>query len=764
MVASIFRNFAFVVLATAVSAAQAGDSTDAVSAASKAVSINSTSQGRLGGSIAATPIPPLTQNPAYRLIVANDLGMHCGDLDDRIATILPPFNVVHAQVLQRAARPKILDDKNMSVVYSASAQPNDPALAKSPVVAADKSIFKTNFWDTAVSTYSAFYPPGVLSTYLSPSLPKHGADVGLPVPNLERLYLGDGKVELNQQTMPSITRFTTDANGVPKSVVSAPYKVNRPQEFKAFETSLPLFKNFPFGYVADNVKWFAAEGIPIAPFDDVGRENAYPLLRFQAKLKSTGRVVASLDAVTPVAAESDCKSCHLPSPLGNGLATKRLTRPAVPAHDPRKGHVLQWVSEEWAADINMLRVHDLKHGTTLYSGYNAVTGIANKPVACQSCHYTPALDLLHLGPQDAHGLTQGSHETMSRVMHNGHGRLRNNGVLIFPTMPPPNDSRRTQNQATTPINAFEQNRLEATCYQCHPGKRTECLRGTMAAKAGTVCQDCHGGMTQVGDDFSRNKPAGNFIVASDFYTNPKTPRVPWANEPTCGSCHTGDANSNLAKAPGVIAAPDAIRLLQAYLKTDAKATPILPTNLRFAEERVRSGPATGNPQLYRLSVDRHGGVFCEGCHGSTHAEWPTADPRGNDNVAAAQLQGHSGRIMECDTCHTGTMAASLSGPHGMHPVGNAGNSAVWVSRHGDYAETHGLTDCAACHGRKGEGTVLGVTAVARPGLSCEQGSLCKGGEAKITLAANTQVSCGLCHGNPFTGGLGALRVKSGAIP
>ena len=93
-------------------------------------------------------------------------------------------------------------------------------------------------------------------------------------------------------------------------------------------------------------------------------------------------------------------------------------------------------------------------------------------------------------------------------------------------------------------------------------------------------------MTQVGNDFSRDLPGGAFIIASDFYPNPNTPRVPWLNEPTCGSCHTGDAVSNLTGTPGAIAAKDSIRLLQAYLSTDPKATPILPTNKRFAEPRV----------------------------------------------------------------------------------------------------------------------------------------------------------------------------------
>lgn len=714
-------------------------------------SLNSTSQGRAAANMTPVPLRPFTTSTGYRLISANDLGMHCGDLDDRIATILPPFNVVHTQVLKRGAKPTILGRGAVSVLYSAASQPKDPATAKAPVVAADGSVFKTNFWQTAVKTYAPFYPAGALAAFFPASLPAGGADLGLPVPDVERLYLGDGKLAIVQQTMPSVTRLTTDpTSGVPTALVTAPYRANVPQPVKTFETDFPLFVKFPFGYTAPKVKWFSAEGIPVAPFDDKGRENPYPLMRIQAKLAATGQVVSSLDTVVPVAGESDCKTCHLPAPYGNGTAVKALTAPTTPAMDPRKGRVIAWASEEWAADLNILRVHDVKHGTRLNSGYDKTTGVAPAPVACQSCHYTPALDLLHLGPQNAHGLTQTTHGSMSHVMHSAHGKLKTaTGAPVFPVMPPPNDPRRTKDQATTPINAFEKAMLEQTCYQCHPGKRTECLRGTMAG-AGIVCQDCHGGMAQVGDDFSRAKPGGAFVLRSDYYTNAATPRVPWANEPSCGSCHTGDAVSNLTRKAGVVAAPDALRLLQTYLTTDAHAKPIQPTNLRFAEPRVAAGPAKGNPQLYRLSVDKHGGVFCEGCHGSTHAEWPTTDPLGNDNVTATQLQGHTGTVMECSTCHAGTLQASLGGPHGMHPVGNDGNSAAWVSRHGDFTEGNGKTECAACHGTKGEGTPLARTALARPGLKCEKGSLCAGRETTITLPAGKNVDCGLCHANPFT--------------
>ncbi|EGW54052.1 hypothetical protein TevJSym_ar00670 [endosymbiont of Tevnia jerichonana (vent Tica)] len=38
------------------------------------------------------------------VISANDLGMHCADLDYQVFSILPPFNVVHAQVVKKGGR------------------------------------------------------------------------------------------------------------------------------------------------------------------------------------------------------------------------------------------------------------------------------------------------------------------------------------------------------------------------------------------------------------------------------------------------------------------------------------------------------------------------------------------------------------------------------------------------------------------------------------------------------------------------------------
>ena len=712
---------------------------------------NTTSQNRAAGPYTPLPQQPFTVNPAYRIISANDLGAHCTDLDARIASILPPFNVVHAQVLATGTKPTILSSANVNVVYSAAANPTDPALATNPIVASQTGApYKSNFGGLAAQVYAPLFPSGVLAQFFALPGARTG-DVGLPVPDVTQLYLGSGKLGFHQATMPDVTKSTFSATtGAPTALTEAPYAANVPQPFRVFDASWPVFTKFAFGYVANKVNWFAAEGIPIVPFDDAGRENPYPLMRVQARDNTSGKVLSSLDVVVPVSSETNCKTCHLPAPYGNSLATWRLTAPTQPSNDPQYGNVLQWVSEEWAADVNILRSHDAMHATTIYTGYNSATGTAPSPVLCQTCHYSPALDLAQGGPAAGPGLAQTTNASMSRVMHAGHGALKASGQLVFPIMPPPTDSRR--GVSGDPVNAFTQGVLESTCYQCHPGKRTQCLRGAMYA-AGVVCQDCHGQMTQVGDDFSRNVPAGGaFTVKTDYYTNAATPRVPWLNEPTCGSCHTGDAASNLTATTGALKAPDGIRLVQAYLSTDAKATPILPANLRFAEPRVATGTANGNPQLLRLSVDTHGGVLCEGCHGSTHAEWPVVNANANDNLAATQMQGHAGKLMECDTCHTGNLGTTLSGPHGMHPVGNKGYSTQWVSGHGDQAENQGATACKACHGLHGEGTVLAQTVVARTNLKCgEGGSLCRGkGEgSSLTLPAGTTVGCGLCHNNPI---------------
>ena len=443
------------------------------------VSINSTSQN--GCPSAQLTPQDAVPNTSYSVLAINDLGMHCGDLDTRVASILPPFQVLLAQIVKKGATPTLNPrDANgnllLSVAYSAAANGSDPILDSAVfdgVMPGSGDTYKTNFWDIALQAYDPFYPAGVLADYYDPD-PAKNLDIGLPVPNVEDLYIGpdgvvdqgcdqpgadcDGSLHAVQHTMPGI---------------ADPYVANAPQPVKEHYDDKPFFVNFPFGYVAAGVDWYEGAGIPLAAFDDNGRENAYPLVRVQAK-DAQGNVLSTVDTVLPISGEASCTNCHT---TANDYASvhgttdgHRSEQPvselgglpvATTASDPALGDLPPRVSLEYAADINILRLHDKKHGARYVStdcdapgqnclqtaaapcditkngGYGDDTCLTNrallqdKPVVCQVCHYTPALDLAQVGPKagvEGNGRNQLAHKSNSNVMHSHHPK---SGSLIL---------------------------------------------------------------------------------------------------------------------------------------------------------------------------------------------------------------------------------------------------------------------------------------------------------------------------------------------
>jgi hypothetical protein len=388
----------------------------------------------------------------------------------------------------------------------------------------------------------------------------------------------------------------------------------------------------PFLKYDSTMKWFAAEGIPITGIDNLKKTNTYALMNIRA-LRKGGTEVSRLSVVVPASQEMNCGSCHL-----TGMSA--ASNPTVQwSSDPNQDHQLR---------KNILLVHDLNEGTTLFQ---------SQPVLCASCHYSRPLDLGGLGPQN-------SLAYMSRAMHGFHS-----------------DKMGQVDLGST------------ACYNCHPGSKTQCLRGAMF-QAGMGCTDCHGNMIAVAKDS----------------------REPWLGEPKCQSCHTGDALSHLGAT---------VILKTAYDGTDpSNAIPRVAINKRFAEQTDTS--------LYRMSLG-HGGMACEACHGSPHAEWPT--PQANDNVAAIKIQGRKGTISDCTACHGSGLANTIDGPHGMHNVAKAG----WYDGgHEDFYQSN-PDNCRACHGVDLLGTLLSRVPVTRKFVI--EGRT-------ITVLAGMAIRCNLCHGMP----------------
>ncbi len=721
-------------------------------------SINSTSANGPAGS-QPVPLQPMMQLPGFSLLAANDLGMHCADQDFQVMSILPPFNVMHAQVIQRGRGDdaRILGPDDVEVVYSAGASADDPSNSKPTAQEQGTDVFKSNFWEINPATgnswgfdgYDPLYPTGVLSGF------SQSVDTGLPSPDNHALHLGpdgipgsgDEYLTATQQVMPGI---------------GGAYVRNDPQPFARFDDSLPFFIDFPFGYMVNRARWFSAEGVPLFSVDDQGRENPYPLSRVQAIAKAgnsmgldAGTVLATLEIVTPISAEADCQNCH--ATFGEGLSNGEASdfasvRKYKDGQTPWPIASMDDVTVPGpqkllnAAKLNILRLHDAKHGDRYTSSIDGSSTpcmngtesscLGNRtPVQCSWCHYSPALDLAQLGPVDEtdhgpNGRQQTRHSSMSRVMHGHHGQF----AELFPDMPAPGGR---DPQVANDI-------LTKTCYSCHPGKRTQCLRGAMA-KAGVQCQDCHGQMRHVGNDFSEYLTQAGFPAGANL-----NKRVPWATEPRCDACHVGDALENLKDTATVPVAEDGIRLLQAWHLAEGKDAAGNPDGSEVVINNTPANHRFGQDKpLFRLSHG-HGGVMCEACHGSTHAVYPNPKPNANDNVAANQLQGHVGTIRECTVCHEGNLGNTMEGPHGMHPVGD---TRFARGGHEELAE-HNSGQCAACHGANGEGSVLSVAAVERT-LECKdsRGSLCSGGEHQpAVITQGTPVSCGLCHRNYLSNG------------
>jgi len=121
--------------------------------------------------------------------------------------------------------------------------------------------------------------------------------------------------------------------------------------------------------------------------------------------------------------------------------------------------------------LDVLQKHDKNVGTNL---------VGQMPVLCASCHGSPALG------QSGRG-TSGKY--LSEAIHGYHATKG------------------------------------ASCYDCHPGAKTQCSRSLAHTAADGNCSNanCHGSMATMAASITNNT------------------KVPWVNEPKCVSCHAGVA-------------------------------------------------------------------------------------------------------------------------------------------------------------------------------------------------------------------------------
>ena len=408
--------------------------------------------------------------------------------------------------------------------------------------------------------------------------------------------------------------------------------------------------------------WFQAEGIPVTPFDDALAKQPYPLYRIAAR-DSNGQVVASTVTTAPNSQELECSLCH-------ASGSSPFARPAA-----------GWVYDQNPLEddrLNILRLHDeLQLGDPTYDAALVTAGLdpaglfatatGGQAVLCDSCHASNALP----------GTGIAGVSSMTSAVHGLHANQLN--------------------ELGEPLDAIGD---RTSCYVCHPGFDTQCLRGAMGKAVGAdgdfsmSCQSCHDSMAAVGDP----------------------DRVGWFEQPSCQNCHTGSATNNNGE----------IRFDSAF---DASGELRAPVSQLFAT--TPDVPLPGY-DLYRFSSG-HGGLQCAACHGPPHAIYPTSEP--NDNLQNELIQGHGGTLVDCAACHDKLEDDELYGAHGMHAV-----DSNWVNDdHGDEAEHNGLASCQACHGIDSKGTELSYALGDRT-ISTKYGTR--------SFFRGARVGCYHCHDGP----------------
>ena len=442
------------------------------------------------------------------------------------------------------------------------------------------------------------------------------------------------------------------------------FGVNLPNNVGLTGSPTPSTRRAPLAWSTE-FKWYEANGIPIVPIDDALKPNYFPMVKVTAT-NSSGKAIASTTSVLPVSSEINCNSCH-------------ASRTGSSAAKPSAGWVNLTAGSERDWRLNILRLHDEKNIGARYSallskkgyGKSLETSARNngKPVLCDSCHNSNALAVWGI-------VGETGVSNMTAAMHNRHAKVSLPG-------------------STTTLNSMTS---RAACYNCHPGQKTQCLRGAMgnpvnaAGKHTMECQSCHGNMVKVG-----NKA-----------------REGWYDMPTCQSCHHNGKRETVA------------------INADG-------TFKTWSDKRFASNPNTPSAgwSLYRFSTG-HGKVQCEACHNSTHAEYtniPAANGNQvNDNLQAMKAQGYAAAIRECTVCHTSMPNTINGGPHGMHNLGQA-----WVNSHHDAFDSVAKSSCYYCHGTTRSGSPLAVIKIAK--------SFSNDGRTK-TFAANERVTCWSCHNGP----------------
>ena len=555
----------------------------------------------------------------------NNLGMHCTDKDFSTFSILPPYNTIHAVVVVSTSAGSASLLRTASVYRVTYEGVADPDGSINTTSAG-----KNDFWENCSALFGVSIP----------------IDQGL--------------------TLYDRTAYMPGLANTPQGTI--------------YEIAESLY--------GSTQHWFAAYGIPISPYDDVGKPNAYPLMRLVLH-GAGGAILTNSDIVLPVSDEMTCKRCHASN--------------TEPVAEPRAGWVnLLDPSKDYR--LNILRLHDERQTANpdyavslATNGYNtnglyATVDISRHSVLCAACHGSEALP----------GAGESNIPPLTRSIHSTHALVTDPRTDL------------TLDAATN----------RGACYSCHPGAVTRCLRGAMGdavAADGSLamqCQSCHDNMSAVG----------------------ATNRTGWVDEPNCQACHTGDALNNSGQirytsvfTNGVMRVPVNRRFATSpdapvagkSLFRFSRGHGALPCSACHGSTHSEFPSAHQNDNLRNRAIQGHDGMVsqCSACHGGS-PNTVTNGPHGLHPIGGIWVDSHhEGDVAgpACRTCHgvdyTGTVLSRSQSTQLLNGI------TFWRGRQ---------VGCYECH----NGSDGGGSAPAAPTVSSASAFTTSGIPVSFTLPAS----------------------------
>ena len=788
--------------------------------------------------------------------------------DNGYSSASPAVNNLKAYAFKKDRLPVFLDDTAVELRYSAASNPVDPVGKDSinttsqnyPLTAdlIDAVIQKTDMWQLPPPRPDSEKADGYFacSWAMTGYWGAYGCGAAQGLPTVDEGYFKAKLDDATKKVAPDDPNNPEHGLFMPGK--TNPYVTNTAQAFSQYQPDAQIF---------------AANFLPVTDIDDKGRVNPFPLWRVEAVDKGSKKVLAKTDAVTGTSKDFHCSGCHEKGKIAanpNAPHTKEafnssawakfaekqtptpadkvLSKPKFFSVADFKGKENSLFDQEYAAALNYSSIHQFYDKISFLDDMLNVdralddNGKVRKdtPKPCYGCHATAISFSPFKNPWwDEEGFKVNEPiyaPSYSIAMHRFHGELQYNDKKTdivrdktgkFVRWDWKTKGTNNSDKSLFPIfdKQGKQRPMEDNCLKCHSGHREQLYRDRMYT-AGVSCFDCHGDMLAMGQAFPKNYLSNKAKLGS---TERDDYRVPWYDEPDCGSCHVGNANIGKDKKNGFFSAGI---MAKAFDATDLSATPRLvdkenPDTQRFTAAPIENYKAKfetdfyynidekGDFQtkkvdtkvdaaLFREGKDRHGNVACAACHGAAHAVWPNRDPNANDNVAALQLQGHTGTILECNVCHSADSFKNeadldggqysgditvgiLGGPHNMHPVNdpywwkdsksptdeNVLDGKTYGGWHNNYAQKAGAKDedqCAACHGNDHKGTRLSKTPVDRTFdfSNFDFARLQKAGfkDKVIKVAAGTAIGCDTCHSietSCVNSPAGSCGIASGAV-